>query len=156
MKNMRQQANLVTNELLENFDENELYVELGLRMKTMEEDPSQGISFEPGLRFSTEEAMLDKEDWGRIGREIFNRWHVNLYGLICGSEPDDIGDRDKLFGDSNLLAGAIAVLLITSFGVQAAIAAVIAAIIVKRFFNPVYEVFCEEWKGHLPKITERA
>ncbi|NLY37202.1 MAG: hypothetical protein GX046_08220 [Tissierellia bacterium] len=152
MRNIMNQANFVTNELLENYDENELYIELALRLKLMEEDPSRGIPIEPGLRFFAEEAMMDKENFDRIGREIFKRWSGTLYKFTCGSDPDDKSYHEKIFSGDLSLGGAIVIFLTTQFGVLPAIATVLAALVVKLFLDPVHQVLCEEWKAKLPDL----
>ena len=80
---------------------------------------------------------------------------MEAYKLICGSETEDQKDRKDLMkafstNDEVTIATALSVLLVTNLGLAPAIAAVVAALLVKRFFRPAYEEFCQTWKKNLP------
>jgi hypothetical protein len=74
---------------------------------------------------------------------------------MCGGDPEDKEDREKLTRALSIGPGEVATMmagaLVLHFGIAPAIAAIVAALIVKRFFSSAYEEFCETWKGALPK-----
>ena len=100
--------------------------------------------------------MGAKEEVLELGKNIFDRWAVEAYKLACGSEDEDLEDRKQLITATGVsevaIASAIAGLLISQLAVPAALAPVIAAIAVKRFFRPAYGEFCKIWKKNLPQV----
>lgn len=135
-------------------DEDQLYEQLGIIAKAMGGNPSVSASFQPKVTYS-EAVMGPMDDVRDLGKRIFRRWNKEAHKLICGSEEIDEKDREKLkqafgFGEVTV-AGALTGLLVTQFGLAPAIAAVLAALIAKRFFRPAYDEFCEFWKEKLPK-----
>lgn len=152
MNNLEKQAESVAIKLLQN-DESQLYEKLGMVAKAIAIDPIKGSSFEPEVTYDGSEMGM-QEDLLEFGEKVFSRWHVQLYSIVCGSESEDKEDRQKIltaFGTAATLSAYISGILVTSFGVAPAIAVLLAAIVVKRFFTPVYEEFCILWKNHLPE-----
>jgi len=49
------------------------------------------------------------------------------------------------------MSAMLAAALVSSFGWAPAIAAVVAALVVKLFFRSGYEIACQMWKEKLPK-----
>lgn len=151
MANLAQQAESAVKNLLQ-ADEGQLYEQLGIRAKALAEDPTQGSSFEPQVTYDVAQMGL-KEDVREFGQRLFHRWNVETYKLICGSDPKDKEDREDLmnaFGvDDGAVAAALTALLITNLGLTPALAVVIAAITVKRFFRPAYQEFCRIWEKNL-------
>lgn len=151
MSDLTKQAEPAVKKLLQ-ADEDQLYEQLGIRAKAMAEDPSKGSSFEPDVIYA-QAKMGAKEDVLEFGQRLFRRWNVEAHKLMCGSDPDDQKDREALanaFGVSDVaVAAALSALLVTQLGVAPAIAAVVAAIALKRFFRPAYEEFCEVWAKSL-------
>jgi hypothetical protein len=82
------------------------------------------------------------------------------FGLVCGTGSGDGGDRKKLaeaFGvGGTAVAALITAGLASTFGLAPAIAAVIAAIVVKRFLRPAYEEFCVVWGDRLAALVARS
>ena len=134
-------------------DETQLYENLGIREKATESDPNQCNLLDPPVTYDQAQ-MGAKEEVLELGKNIFDRWVLESYKLACGSEGTDLADREKLITASGVsevaVASTIAGLLITELAVPPALAPVIAAIAVKRFFRPVYEDFCRIWKKKLP------
>ena len=153
MSDLSKEAELAVKKLLQS-DEEQLYQELAIRNRNLEEDPSKGNSFDPENIISDEKHAGLLDDAIEIGQNLFNSWNEQAFQLTCGSEPDNKKDREELlnaFGVSNVaVAAALSALLVTNLGLPAALAAVVAALAVKRFFNPVYEVFCSAWKERSP------
>lgn len=138
-------------------DEDQLYEQLGIRAKAVAADPTVGSSFDPSVTYDQAEMGL-KEDVREFGQRLFRRWEVEAYKLICGSDYEDQQDRKELvnsFGVSDVaVAAALSALLVTHLGLVPALAAVIAALVVKHFFRPAYEEFCQVWNKKLPRGEE--
>jgi hypothetical protein len=159
MSDLANQAEPIVKKLLQS-DENQLYEELGMIDIATEKDLEKRKSLDPQVSYDglklmgVQDDVLD--DVLELGKNIFNRWAVEAYKLACGSEDEDLEDRKKLItamGVSEVaIASAMASLLITQLLVPAAIAPVIAAIAVKRFFRPAYGEFCKVWKKNLPQV----
>ena len=94
-----------------------------------------------------------KDDLAKLGKRIFARWNTECFQLICGKNQGDSADRKEILGALGIgdvaLASALSALLVSHFAIAPAIAAVIAAIVAKRFFRPAFEEFCSTWSGSL-------
>lgn len=138
-------------------DETQLYEILGIRENTIESAPEKRNLLDPPVTYDSAQ-MGAKEDVLELGKNIFDRWAFETYKLACGSEETDLEDRKKLVTASGVsevaIASTITGLLITELAVPAALAPVIAAIAVKRFFRPAYEEFCQVWKKKPPQTTQ--
>ena len=153
MSNLTDQAERAAERLLK-VEEEQLYVELGIRTRAVAKDPKKGGSFDPDVTYDgTEIGLLD--DVRDFGKRLFRRWIVEVHKLACGSDPDYEKERkllaDKLGLSEVAVTAALTGILIANFGLAAAIASVIAALIVKLFFRPTYEEFCQVWKEKLPQ-----
>jgi hypothetical protein len=73
-----------------------------------------------------------------------------LFEITCGSSTDDKDDRAKVL-DALTLGEAALIPVLTGLGLAPTLAAVLAAIIVKRFFGSAVETICESWKQQLSK-----
>ena len=137
-------------------DEDQLYELLGLRQLKIEEDLTVQGDFELSVTYA--EHMGPMENIQKIGRRVFNKLNFQAYGLVCGTDPDDEEDRNKIVGaigfGTEAAVIALSGILVSSFGIAAAIAGVIAAIIIKRFAEPALNegiaAICEIWKDDLP------
>jgi hypothetical protein len=151
MSNLTKQAEPAVKKLLLS-DEGQLYEQLGIRAKAIAEDPTKSSSFEPEVIYDQAEMGL-KEDVQEFGQRLFRRWNLEAHKLMCGSDPDAQKDREDLanaFGISDVaVAAALSALLVTYLGLAPAIAAVVAALAIKRFFRPAYEEFCVVWAKSL-------
>lgn len=129
-------------------DEDQLFAELGIRARALAADPAVAGSFDPDVTF--EEAQMGAlDDVAAFGRRLFKRWQRELRALVCGDDPDDRADRGKLLGalgvGETAVAAYLATLMVSSLGIAPAIAAVVAAIVIKRFFKPALGEFCQAW-----------
>ena len=133
-------------------DEDQLFEQLGMRMKTMTLNPSSAGTFDMKVKYDGATMGL-KEDIQELGRKIFKRWNAETHDLVCGKDAADSEDRGKLLEALGLgpeaVAAFIAGLLITNFALAPALAAVIAAIIIKRYFSPAFQEFCSAWTNGL-------
>jgi hypothetical protein len=153
MTNLEKEAKPAV-ELLLRKDEDQLYKELGMRTKALEQDISVAGSFDPEVTYNI--AMGPMDEVLKLGQRLFNRWTVEANKLLCGAEAEDIEDREKLrnaLGINDVaVAALLAAVLVSQLGIAAALAAVLAALIVKRFFHPTYEEFCKAWTKNLPEV----
>src|SRR6266536_6446312 len=99
-------------------NETQLHELLGMTMKTVQEDLQKQGSFDPGVTYS--DHLGPRENLQLIGRRVFNKVHVQAYNLVCGSDPEDKEDRDRIIGALGLSASAVVVaitgVLIGTFG----------------------------------------
>ncbi len=133
-------------------DEEQLYEQLGIRAKALARDPSIAGSFDIEILYDQTE-MGAKEEVLKLGRRVFHRWNVEAHKLVCGTSTQDITERNKLrdaFGLSETaVAAVLSAFLVAQLGIAPVLAAVVAAILCKRFFNPAYEEFCTAWARNL-------
>ena len=133
-------------------DEDQLFEQLGVRAQAIAQRPELAGSFEPAVTYD-QVAMGPLDAVRDIGRRIYRRWEREAYLLVCGQEDEESGDRESLmaaFGiDGSAVAAILAAGLVSQLGLAPAIAAVVAAILVRRFFRPAYEEFCAAWGERL-------
>mgnify|MGYP003476627598 FL=1 len=151
MSDLANQAEPIVKKLLK-AEESQLYELLGIRDQAIQAEPEKSASLDPQVTYNQAQ-MGAKEDVLELGKNIFDHWAVEAYKLACGSEDEDLEDREQLITATGVsevaIAAAIAGLLISQLAVPAALAPVIAAIAVKRFFRPA---FCKIWKKNLPQV----
>jgi hypothetical protein len=151
MADLKDQAQPALERLLQS-EPDQLFTELGLRQKAIENDPTQAGLFEITATYDAPFAgPLDvlKE----FGQRFFDRVNKDLYNLVCGDDANNANERKKLLDAFGLggvaFAGVLTSVLISSFGWAPAIATVVAALVVKLFFNNAQAAMCEVWKKHL-------
>jgi hypothetical protein len=140
----------VAAELL-NYDEENLIEELGMRGKVLRQDFSQMGN--PALEVTPDPQVMGPMSEVRdLGWRIAKRWIKELRGTVCGGEAADKEEREKLQSALGLkgsdLAAALAGILMSTFFVASPIAAVVAAIVVKRLGGGALDEFCKksaEW-----------
>jgi hypothetical protein len=136
--------------LLENEDE--LLEQLGRRAHAIEGPAALDDQFDFDVSFDLSGA---RDAFRQLGARIYQRWEREAFGLVCGAGSDG-ADREKLadaFGvGGTAVAAMITAGLASAFGLAPAIAAVIAAIVVKRFLQPAYEEFCVVWADRLGQV----
>jgi hypothetical protein len=147
----RNDLNAVLAGLLE-AGESELLQELGTRAQAATFDPAAAGSYAPATaQLATMMGPLDEVR--RFGARLFRRLNREAWKLVCGNDPDDAGDRDKLLAalgvDRTAAAAALTAILIANLGLSVAVAPVLAVLVIKRVFNPAYQEFCGAWKDSL-------
>jgi hypothetical protein len=151
MKSNRAKVEPAIQKLLQS-DEDQLYEEIGIRMTAMSEDSLDIADFDPEITIEVAE-MGPLEDLQELGRRVMQRWNKSAHELVCGTSDEDSKDRSTLleaFGVGEIAAGAaLATLLVSHLAITPAIASVIAALVMKRFFSPAYEEFCDMWRQKL-------
>lgn len=153
MTDIKDDAQSALEKLLQS-DPDQLYAELGLRQKAIQADPNQAGMFETTATYDAEfagplDALKD------FGRRFFNRFSNDAYSLVCGTDQENSQERKNLLdafgGGPTAFAAALTAALMSWFGWAPAIAAVVAALIVKLFFKNAYGAMCDVWKQRLPK-----
>ena len=144
-----EQARPAVDNLLE-ADENQLYEQLGIRARALGRAPQLAGEFAPAVAFDSA-TMGPLETVRDFGKRIFERLQREAHDLMCGDDDADRSDLlDAIGVGETAVAAVLAGLIVTHLGVAPAIAAVVAALIIKRFFRPAYEEFCAVWKEKLP------
>jgi hypothetical protein len=140
------------NKLLQS-EPDQLFAELGLRRLAILDDPTQAGMFETSATFDAPfagplDVMRD------FGRKFFDRFSKDAYQLVCGADAQNSEERNKLLdafgGGKAAFAAALSAALVSWFGWAPAIAAVVAALIIRLFFKNAYGAMCEVWKERLP------
>ncbi|WP_135611482.1 hypothetical protein [Methanococcoides sp. AM1] len=148
------EARLAVEKLLK-ADENQLYVELGIRSQAIAKDFAVSSAFEPEVVYEEAE-MGFIDDLKEFGKRIYRRLEQEMYNLFCKSTAEDEEDLKKFANAFNIgeteVAAVMTALLVTQFGMAPAVAPVIAALVIKRFFDPVYEEFCIFWGEKISEI----
>jgi hypothetical protein len=117
-----------------------LYVELG-RLQTM----NGRAAMAPGEAVVLPSGMTNH--FAKLGRILFRRISRELHMLICGTDPQDKEERDRLraafsLGNDAITAALVAVMT-TGLGITGGIAVVVAAIVLKRILAPTLEETCQ-------------
>jgi hypothetical protein len=137
--------------------EDQLYAELGRRVELVISDPKKAGDFQPPGETPEKveiETLGMVDELKKIGTRYFGRVNYQAYGLVCGSDPDNLGERQdllKAFGLGKDAAGAVlAALLVSQLGLAPLIAAAVAALTIRLFFKPAHQEMCVYWKSKLP------
>jgi hypothetical protein len=137
------------------LDEAQLLDQLGSRAAVIQRDA-----------FRSEELHLDElpededlvalgigTDMKAFGGRVLRRWNRSAYEILCGDNPSDAGTRAKLknaIGLGDIATAGVLTTVLLNIGLSLELAPIVAAIIVKKFFNPAYEEFCICWREKLP------
>jgi hypothetical protein len=122
-------------DLLE-FDEDQLVAQLGMRAAAAAQDFRKSAELAPAIATNEAAAMGDLQ---ALGLRILRRWNRSAFDVVCGDDPDDNPTREKMrnalgLGDAAAIGTLSAALI--GMGMMPALGPVLAAIIVKKFFNP--------------------
>ena len=142
---------------LVNSSEDQLYEELGKRLRMVQADPQAAGAFEPSQQ-DREKIELETlgfvDDLKSLGKQFFAKVDRQAYEVMCGTSPGDQKDRDALsnaFGlGKEAVAATLAGALVAQLGIAPILAAAVAALIVRLFFKPAYQEMCVIWKKKLP------
>jgi hypothetical protein len=136
-------------------DEDQLYEMLGIRLAATRENTALQGQYNLDVEYGAH--MGPAEDLRKIGKRMVKTLNRQAYGLVCGNDPEDTADRNKILSALNLSVDAAVIALTTvlvgTFGLAAALAGTVAALIVKRFaveaIDDGHETMCELWKEKL-------
>ena len=138
-------------------DSDQLYAELGLRLKAFEADPTNAGSFDSSATFDAPFAG-PFDALREFGQVFFERFSLDAYGLVCGSDTKNASERKKLLDALNLgetaFAATLVGALIGTFGMAPVLASVVAALIVRLFFRNAQGAMCAVWKKSLPQESD--
>ena len=133
-------------------DEDQLLEQLGMRGAVSARDFEKSAQLQPALSGADVTAMGIKDDLKVLGQRILRRWNRSAYEVICGDDPDDAKAREDVkkaigLGDAAVIgAGSYALI---GIGLMPALAPVVAAILVKKFFKVAASEVCVFWKENL-------
>lgn len=120
---------------LEMLPSSELFTHLG----RLQQDPAER-SFE-----GAESTLL--HDAGVL---FFNNLSQNSYNLLCGDAENSATVKLWMDGGTTALATGIATLLAPHLSIPVAVAATVATILVKLFYDSGNQTLCTLWKQRLP------
>lgn len=134
-------------------DVDQLTEQLGMRIAVATRDFAKAAELYPKNVAADVLTMGIKDDLKELGKRVVRRWERSAYEIMCDADPDDTKARNDLksalgLGEAAAI-GALSTALI-GIGLMPALAPVLAAILVKKFFNPAYGEFCAYWKTKLP------
>jgi hypothetical protein len=143
-------------EELEDADDEELYRELGLRIKAMERDPSIAGQFAPP-RALVEPMGVSLGDVIGAGRQAFARLSKAGFGLLCsGGQGSRFDSFVATLGTNRMaITAGLATLLVAQIGFAPAIAGVVAALAIGKAAPASVEAICAAWalKAGFPATT---
>src|SRR5918912_1006988 len=139
---------------LVDMDDSELMIELGRRLveteKEVQSHASLTMAQPTGPSLDKAELAGPLDFLGRTASLFLTRFNEQLYSLICNpNDPDNPVIRTALESGTQSLGLVLGGVLVASFGWLPGIAAVIAAIILKRVVKVGYGATCEAWKEQL-------
>jgi hypothetical protein len=144
-------------EALADADDDELFRQLGLRVRAIERDPSIAGHFAPSAAALEPMGMTLGDLIGR-GRHAFSALSKAGYSLLCGGGPG--GQFDTFIatlGTSRMaITAALATVLVASIGVAPAIAGVVATLAIGKAAPASMEAMCKVWaaKANLAQASE--
>ncbi len=126
------------------YDEDALLVVLGKQENAIMNDPT--LAADPNLNpdyNSTHMGVID--DVKSLGRRIAARWNKELFAIVCGSGNNHARKEllDALnLGEAAAIAAVAGMLLAIA---PAAVAAPLAALLVKSLLMPAKDELCDAW-----------
>jgi hypothetical protein len=129
--------------------EDQLFEELGIRLQAITEDPAVAGTFTPDVTYDVT-TMGPLDTIRSVGKRLFARWEREAYSFVCGEHDADRETLVKALSIDAKTAGAVlAGMLVANLGIAPALAAVVATILMKRFFAPTVQELCSIWKERL-------
>lgn len=160
VKNMEKIDDLAQ-KLLE-LDEDTLKAQLGIYAQEISQDitaRSASIEMLDESLAAIPRGVVSKGTDVSFGDRLFKRLNVKSYNLMCSNISDLVEQAETLkqlqdaYEQSAAKAASFLVpVLITNLGLAPAIAAIIAALIIKTISSATAETICEVWKEKLPVL----
>jgi hypothetical protein len=136
-------------------DKDELRSKLAIYVGAYADAPEALNSAQPAIT-SDMQTMGWKEDVQALAERLLKRWATELHRVVCGTSDADAKDRAEIRAAINSknftsvgAATAITTVLIASFGLNIAIAPVVAMLLVKIIIEPSKDVVCDFWEEKL-------
>jgi hypothetical protein len=139
-------------EKLMQSDLEQLYQELGIRLKALAADAAVAGSFDPEVSY--EPAVMGlMDDVKAFAKKFFEKMSREAYGLICGGglTSEEQKKLTEALGNKVDFATWLAAVLVAHLALAPAAAAVVAALVVRLFFKPAHAAMCEVWASKLGK-----
>ncbi len=135
---------------LEDSDDDDLFRELGLRVKAIERDPMVAGQFAPP-RSMLEPKGIALGDLLDLGRRYFAQISKAGYGLICSGGMPQGTHFDSLMttlGTNRMaITAGLAALLVAQIGIAPAIAGVVAALAIGKAAPASLQAICTGWSA---------
>ena len=150
MSNFDELARRAVEDLLDS-EPDQLFAELELRRRAILANPAEAGSFEPAGAYRAV-VNVPLEELRDFGRRFFDRVSRDLYQLLCGDDAENAQTRQTLFQaltSRATFAAALSGVLVAHLGMAPALAAVLAALVVRLFANNAHQVACEMWRERL-------
>ncbi len=149
MTNVATQARPAVQKLAQS-ETDQLYEELGIRLKAMQQDAGIAGSFDPTVTYNAA-AMGIMDDVRAFGQKFFEKASREAYNLVCGGglTPEEQKKFNEALGNKVDFASWFAALLVGHLAMAPAVAAVVAVLVLKLFFRPAHSALCEVWATKL-------
>lgn len=132
---------------LQDRDETALLIQVGLRQKAVELNPTLKDQAELETKYD-ENTMGALDDIKALGNRVLKRWNKELYGLVCSNSGADEKERQAVLNSLNLGQAAVIAAVagaLMGIGVPAPVAAPLAPLITKKFIWPAKDELCGAW-----------
>ncbi|KAA1054454.1 hypothetical protein [Azospirillum argentinense] len=148
---------------LQDQSPDDLYRSLAAQVAAASSEAPSSASFVP-----TGQAQISDDDLRRgpqaddlrrgqdieLGKRIFQRWNRTLHEFVCKPNTADQDLRAKLVGALTGTEGGgvalVAGILVAAFGASPAVAAIVAALLIKLVVAPAADEICQVWAAALP------
>ncbi|MBD2124550.1 hypothetical protein [Trichocoleus sp. FACHB-262] len=146
-------------ERLVELSDDQLLLRLGMSSQGISEDledQTRSASID-SIDFSEYELTRANEDALNFGQRLFKRLNAASYELMC-KDPFDDGETLKQLNaamkdSTSKAAGLLAPVLVANLGLAPAVAAIVAALIIKKFSEVIAGEICDTWKRTLEAST---
>jgi hypothetical protein len=130
------------------LSEDDLFEELGKRLRTIEIDPAASGHFELSGEVPVETYGLST-DLREFGRRYLRRVNRQAFELVCGTDAAASTERSQLLNAFGLgreaVAAALTALLIAQLGIAPLVGVAVAAVIMRLVFTPTHGAMCDVW-----------
>lgn len=138
---------------LEQFDEDELIIQLGSYVQNLGEDLNQSGAIN-SIKAMNQEAVprgLVADKAFAMGERLLKKLNAEAYDLLCGNPFGDQGEmlqtiEAAMKDNTTKAAGLITPVLVANLGLAPAVAAIVSTLIVQKIAKSVGETICSSWE----------